>query len=369
MRCHTCAKTTQVVVPWARPNSGFTRRMEALLVTLCKAMTVSHVTQFPSVSDGRVWRILDHYVDQAHAQEGFSTVTSVGLDEAASRHGHNYISLFHDLDAQRGLYACEGRKAQVVAQFADALEAHGACAENIRAVCMDMSTSYQAGVREHLAWAAITFDEFHIIQLVNKAVDEVRRQEVKRAPERRGTRYICLKDKPAWSNWQIAQFADLKSRNLKTYRTHRTFRIQETLREIFHSAQSAVQAEPLLDKWYSWARRCRLEPIKAVAKTLKDHWPDLLNTIDSRLTNGHVEAVNSLIQTAKSKARGYRTTRHLITIVYLVAGKLTLLLTSSVRRQVGASPHDLSQVAMTRYPHQTQESLSFLSSMNANGCQ
>jgi len=60
------------------------------------------------------------------------------------------MSLFHDPDAPRGLYACEGRKAQVVAQFADAFEAHGACAENIRAVCMDMSASYQASVCEHL---------------------------------------------------------------------------------------------------------------------------------------------------------------------------------------------------------------------------
>jgi len=123
------------------------------------------------------------YVDQAHAQEDISTVTSVGFDETASRRGHNYMSLFHDLDAPRGLYACEGRKAQVVAQFAEALEAHGACAENIGVVCMDMSASYQAGVCEHRPWAAITFDEFHAIQLVNKAVDEVRRQEVKRVPE------------------------------------------------------------------------------------------------------------------------------------------------------------------------------------------
>ena len=80
------------------------------------------------------------YVDQAHAQENFSTVTSVGLDETASRRGRN---------AQRVLYACEGRKARVVAQFADALEAHGACAGNSCAVCMDMSASYQAGVCEH----------------------------------------------------------------------------------------------------------------------------------------------------------------------------------------------------------------------------
>jgi len=89
-----------------------------------------------------------------------------------------------------------------------------------------------------------------------------------------------------------------------------------------------VQAEPLLDRWYSWARRCRPEPIKAVAKTLKKHWPGLLNAFDFRLTNGRVEAVTSLIQAAKVRARGYGTTRHLITILYLVAGKLTRLPTS-----------------------------------------
>ena len=101
---------------------------------------------------------------------------------------------------------------------------------------MNMSASYQAGVCGHRPWAVITFDEFHVIQLVNRAVDEVRRQEVKRTPERRRTRYIWLKDQHAWSHRQKAQFAELKSRNLKT---HRAFRIQETLREIFHSAQSA----------------------------------------------------------------------------------------------------------------------------------
>ena len=146
----------------------------------------------------------------------------------------------------------------------------------------------------------------------------MRRQEVKRAPELRRTRYIWLKDKHAWSNRQKAPFAELKRRNLKT---HRGFRIQETLREIFHSAQSGTQAELLLDRWYSWARRCRLEPINAVAKMLKKkHWPSLLNAFDSRFTNGRVEAVNSLIQAAKARTRGYGTTRHLIPILYLVVG-------------------------------------------------
>lgn len=164
VRCGACAKTTQVPVPWARPNSGFTQLMEALIVTLCKAMTVRQVAQLLVVSDMRVWRTLDYYVERARAQEDFSGVAAVGLDETAARRGHDYISLFHDLDAARLLFACEGRKAEVVAQFADDLEAHGGCAENVRAVCIDMSASYRAGIAEHLPWADVTFDQFHVVR-------------------------------------------------------------------------------------------------------------------------------------------------------------------------------------------------------------
>jgi len=237
-------------------------------------------------------------------------------------------------DAPRLLFACEGRKADVVAEFADDLEAHGGCAENIRNICIDMSTSYRAGADAHLPWAAVTFDEFHVIQLVNKAVDEVRREEVKSTPSLKRSRYIWLKDKHAWSPRQRAQFADLRNLNLKT---HRAFRIKESLREIFHSATHREDAEVLLNQWYSWARRCRLEPIKQVAKTIKDHWAGVLNAFDSKLTNGRVEAANSLIQAAKAKARGYGTAKHLITIAYLVAGKLTHL---------PASPFNLKTCAM-----------------------
>ncbi len=329
VRCRHCGKTTQVAVPWTRPSSGFTLLMEALIVTLCQAMTVRQVAQLLAVSDMRIWRTLDHYVDQARAQEDFANVAAVGLDETAARRGHDYISLFHDLDARRLVFACEGRKAAVVEQFADDLEAHGGCAENVRAVCIDMSTSYQAGVAQHLPWAAVTFDEFHVIQLVNKAVDEVRRHEAKSTPGLKRSRYLWLKDTQDWTTRQIHQYTDLKRLNLKT---HRAFRIKEALREIFRTAPDRDAAEPLLAQWYRWARRCRLSPIKQVAATLKTHWDGILNAFDSKLTNGRVEAANALIQAAKAKARGYGTTRHLITISYLVAGKLIHLPASPFKR-------------------------------------
>jgi transposase len=188
---------------WARPGSGFTLLMEALIVTLCQAMTVRAVAQLLAVSDMRLGRTLDHYVEQARAQEDFSGVTAVGLDETAARRGHAYISLFHDLQAGRLLFGCEGRKGAVVAQFADDLEAHGGCAENVRAVCIDMSASYQAGVAEHLPWADVTFDAFPVIQLVNTAVDAVRRQEAKATPSLKRSRYLWLKDTRDWIRRQI----------------------------------------------------------------------------------------------------------------------------------------------------------------------
>jgi transposase len=335
VRCETCTKTTQIPVPWARPGSGFTQLMEALIVTLCQAMPVRQVARLLAVSDMRIWRTLDYYVEAARVREDFSSVTSVGLDETAARRGHHYISLFHDLDAPRLVFACEGRKADVVAAFADDLEAHNGCAENVRHVCIDMSTSYRSGIAETIPWASVTFDEFHVIQLVNQAVDEVRRQEVKSTPQLKRSRYLWLKDKQDWSSRQIDQFIDLKRLNL---RTHRAFRIKESLREIFHTATCRAEAEPLLEQWYSWARRCRLAPIKQVAKTIKDHWQGILNAFDSRLTNGRVEAANSTIQAAKAKARGYGTTRHLITISYLVAGKLTHLPASPFQHKTFACP-------------------------------
>ena len=150
----------------------------------------------------------------------------------------------------------------------------------------------------------------------------MRRQEVGQAPELKRSRYLWLKDKHAWTRKQILQFFDLARRNLKT---HRAFRIKESLREIFATAGNAEEAEILLTKWCSWARRCRLEPMKEVAATLKAHWQGILNAFDSKLTNGPVEAINSLIQAAKARACSYRTPQRLITIAYLIAGKLTHL--------------------------------------------
>ena len=171
----------------------------------------------------RVWRTLDYYVEAARTQEDFSAVAAVGLDETAARRGHHYISLFHDLDAGRLLFACEGREARSWPSLPRTLKPTAA----VRRTCDRLHRYVRQlplGHRRDLPWVDVTFDEFHVIQLVNKAVDEVRRREAKSTPSLKRTRYLWLKDKHAWTGRQIAQFADLRQLNLQT---HRAFQIKE----------------------------------------------------------------------------------------------------------------------------------------------
>ena len=232
------------------------------------------------LGDGQIWRILDHYVDTARAQEDFSDVQRVGLDETASRRGHHYISLFHDLDRRRVLFACEGRDKAVVDAFVKDLVGHGGKAENIHAVCIDMSKSYVAGVGEFLPEAEITFDPFHVIAIVNQAVDQVRRQEVKDEPLLKKTRYLGLHNEANRTRKQQEQFDRLPKSRLKTARA---WRIKVSLQEIYQQCQTTTEAEQALGRWYNWAIRSRLEPIKEAARTIQRHWHGILSWFDGHL--------------------------------------------------------------------------------------
>lgn len=105
--------------------------------------------------------------------------------------------------------------------------------------------------------------------------------------------------------------------------TGKAYRLKLTLQEVYESTDK-TEAIKRLQKWYNWAIRCRLDPIKEVAKSIKEHWNGVCNYFDSRLTNASLEGINSLVQAAKSRARRYRSKKNYITMIYLIAGKLNL---------------------------------------------
>jgi transposase len=205
-----------------------------------------------------------------------------------------------------------------VSEFADDLEAHGGDRNQIEQTCSDMWPAYINGVRDCFPNAAITFDRFHIMRILNAAVDQVRREEAKNRTELKHTRYLWLKNPNRLTSKQKQIMDDLSTHHLKTAKA---YQIRLTFQEFF-TQPDRQSGETFLQRWYTWATHSQLEPIIKAAETIKKHWEGIINWLDSHISTGILEGFNSLIQAAKARARGYRTNRNLITMAYLIAGNL-----------------------------------------------
>ena len=321
--CSACHATTQLTVPWAREGSRFTLLFEALSLTLAREMPVAACARILRCSDNALWRQIDAHVDLARAKESYADVKVIGIDETSCAKGHSYITLVHDLSKAQLIYATPGKDASTVQRFTQDLKTHQGKPESIEVICMDMSKAFVAGAAKHLPAAAVAFDGFHVVQLANKAVDAVRREETRDENWLKKTRWCWLKDKGKWTAKEQDKMVWLSQSRLKTARA---WRIKEALRDIYAGRADTAQSTQALKRWLHWAQRSQLHPIKDLAKTIKQHWAGILKAFDaSHLHTGYVEAVNSLLQAAKAKARGYGTTRHFIAMAFLIAGKLSHL--------------------------------------------
>jgi transposase len=311
----------QVGVPWAREGSGFTLLFEALAMLLMREMPVKAAGRILKEQDTRLWRMLMHHVGEARAGEDFSQVSQVGVDETSHRRGHDYVSVFVDLDRSKVIFATPTRDKKVVGEFKAELQAHGGKAEQVVNFSADLWAPYREGIKENFANAALTLDRYHVAQLVNRALDEVRRQEQRTQPGLKKTRYLWLKRPGKLTTRQKDNLGHFRRRYRRTARAYQLKQEFDDLWQI-----SADEAPGYLEDWCQRVYRGKLEPLKDFVDTIDAHWDDLLRWFQTRITNGVLEAINSLIQAAKRRARGYRTDRHYIAMIYMTAGKLNFAL-------------------------------------------
>jgi transposase len=309
-----------VDTPWVAPGSGFTLLFETLVLQLAQCMAVLQIANLVDENDTVLWRIIQRYVNQAQAVANYSDVRQVGVDETATKRGHNYVTLFVDMEQAKVIHVTEGKDAATIKNFKDALPNHQAQPSQITDFCADMSPAFRKGIQENFPYACLTFDKFHVLKLLNEAVDQVRRQEQKNVSELKFSRYLWLFNPENLSETKSKKLNVLTQMNLKTAKA---YRMKLVLQDVYKKAIGRIDAMNKLQKWYQWAVRCRLEPVKDFAKTLKKNWPGILNYFDSRLTNAILEGTNSIVQSARTRAKGYRNVNNFIAIIYLLAGKLT----------------------------------------------
>ena len=286
-------------------------------------MPVKAVARIVGEHDTRLWRIARHHAERGEG--GGRPLGSPGTsacDEKASRRGHSYVTFFADLDERRLLYATEGRKWGVLGEFRADLEAHGGSADSVEELCMDMSPAYIRGARESFPDAEITFDRFHVVRLLNQAVEMVRRTEQKERPELKQSRWLWLSE-PRAAQPCAAATARSNCWIRRGSRSTRPGRTSSSCRS--RSSGTCPRRWPSAicnDGALSPSEGAVLAPMATVAGTIRAHATGILRWLHSRISNGMLEAMNSLVQAAKVRARGYRTNENFITMAYLVCGKL-----------------------------------------------
>ena len=339
-KCRECGHVFRVRPPWEGLSTHFTKEFEAFALLLMREMPMSQVAEVVGESDTRLWRMLFRQVDRAYAEADFSNTCMIGVDEMSIRKGHEYLTVFADLVAKRVLFATEGKDQATWVKFVAALEKHNGHRHALTQVSLDMSPAYQAGVTENCRNAQVVFDKFHVIQNASKAVDQVRRAEVRTGGkgvwmDLYKTTWLWRKNPENLTEHEQARLAKIEHKNLATAKA---YQMRMVLQDIYRSpnATTARRRFRVWIRWVRWVARHyqtggrfnqtggRFNPMLKLAQMVENHLPGILAHWKWGLTNAFMEGLNSVFSATKRKARGYRSAVYLISMLYFTAGKLRL---------------------------------------------
>ena len=324
--CDKCG-VVQVNAPFERKNSRFTLMFEGYAMLVMADVPRAKASKLLRCNEKSLASILSYWVNDAVGKIDLSDVCSIAIDETSFKRGHKYVTIAIDATKRRVFDVEKGKDKAAVVGVAAKLVNQGGSKDNITAATSDMSTSFLPAIHENFPNAEQIIDKFHVKQLLIKAMDEVRKQEQKESADKKtlfSCRRLFMLSESRMSDQQKAQVASLS----KTYpKTGKAFRIVQAL-DAFYAASTRDEGESLFLQLYSWMRRCRLKPMKKAALSLMEHKSLILNFFTSRLTNAISEGINSMVQAAKRKARGYNTFEGFASMIYLVAGKLELAVPS-----------------------------------------
>lgn len=259
-------------VPWARKNSGFTLLFEAYAMLLIEnEMPVSKAAKTVKVYPQRLWRVFDYWISIAHTEDKISELENVGFDETSTKKGHNYVTILVDMQDRRVLFATEGKGADTIQQSVAYLESKDVAVEKVKNVCIDMSPAFISGCEKYMPNTAITFDKFHVVKEVNKAMDDVRKNERRANFELKGHKYTFLKNNLSIEKQVERNVLIDKYKNLAEGHT-----LMQMFKD-FWDINNPQDAMGYLAFWCDLADNSNLAPFIKVSKTIKNHWQGIVN--------------------------------------------------------------------------------------------
>ena len=312
-------KVVTVAVPWARSGSGFTLLFEALALALIgREMPVNRVAELLRVNPQRIRTVFNHWVGKARAADDPSSITQMGIDETSTRKGHHDVTLGVDLDRGRVIHATEGKGKETLDSIQKHLEGKGVDKGQIKQASLDLSPAFISGVKESFPSAEITFDRFHVVKLLDEAMDKVRKAERKEHEALKGHKYTFLKNQENLSETKQQELAEM----IQLYPTlGEAYRLKVLFNDLW-TMPDKPSAHAFLTQWCSEVETAKIPAFMKFARTVKSHWNGIVHFVESRLSNGILEGINHKVQLAKRRARGFHNIDNFINMIYFPCGKL-----------------------------------------------
>ena len=382
-------------VPFARPGARFTRDFEGLVAWLATKTDTTTVCRLVRIDWATVGRIIERVGADAVDGDRLRDLFEISIDEVAWRKGHRYLTLVGDHRTGKVVWGCDGKGAAAANEFFDALdpppaapspaqpassrkraepgpsapcswepepaimvpfgpaltvapgdgipaawlpadsELHPAIfarASRLTAVSMDMTGGYAKAVRERAPQAEIVIDNYHVVQLATKALDEVRRAhwnelrgqgDAAAARQFKHDRWALLKNPADLSDQQAAVLAQIQASGGKLARA---WAMKEMVRAIIAKGLTVEQVSELLDRLLARLSRCRLPPFVKLGKTIRKHRPGILAARRLMLSNARAEALNNKVKLIVRRAYGFHSAQAALALVHLTCGPVTLTL-------------------------------------------
>ena len=324
--CRRCEMVVVEEVPWGDGKRTFTRAYMLLLARWARRLSWRETAEAFRTSWEKVFDAVEHVVTFGLEHRTLGQIDAIGVDEIQYAKGHKYLTLVYqiDLDVTRLLWVGKERTIESSQGFFTTIGDE--VASKIVFVCSDMWQPYLKVIREKCSEALHILDRFHIVAKMNKALDEVRAGESRRmamegrTPVLKKSRWLLLKREESLKIEQRFRLRDLLRYNLSTVRA---YLLKEAFQQLW-DYNSATWAGKFLDDWCRQVMRSRIEPMKKIARSLRQHCELILNYFRAQklLSSGAVEGLNNKAKVTMRRSYGFRTFRALELALYHSLGKL-----------------------------------------------
>lgn len=332
--CHACGAIRQESRDVAEPRVSYTKALRRYVLELARSMTLRDVQRHLGLGWDLIKSIVKNDLKRRAKKRSLRKVRRIAIDEIALRKGHHYLTVVLDLDTGHVLYTAPGNDHRCLEPFFQRLKKARA---QLRAIAVDMSRGYAKAIRQYApADVTVVFDKYHVIALMNRVIDDIRRAEQNRLnePDRKvlkGARFLLLygienlAKRDETHPLVVPRLERLDALLAANQTLYEVYMLKEEFRFLW-SHRDKETAERFLDQWLADAAEIDQPDLRRFARTIDEHREQILAYYDEPITTGPLEGLNNKLKVLKRVAYGYRDTEFFqlrVLFIHEVGSKVT----------------------------------------------